>query len=171
MIVFIFAPILRASTLMVLIRPLVEESWPVTSFFARQLRQDLLRQLLAQLHPHLVEGVDVPDHPLGEDLVLVQRDQRTQHLRGQLGIQEGVGRPVAGEGLWPAPAARAARRCSLPSPAQRAPRPASCPSSAPRSAPGSWTAGSGGARPAGCGCCAAARKSHGISWVPWWISW
>src|SRR5581483_11716409 len=41
-----------------------------------QLRNDPLGQRLAQLDPPLVEGIDGPDGPLGEDAVLVQRHQR-----------------------------------------------------------------------------------------------
>src|SRR5699024_2033000 len=37
-----------------------------------------LRQLLAQLHAPLVEGVDAPHHALHEGDVLVQRDQLAQ---------------------------------------------------------------------------------------------
>ncbi len=40
-----------------------------------QRRRQRLRQLLAQLHAPLIEGVDAPDHALREHLVLVQRDQ------------------------------------------------------------------------------------------------
>ena len=36
-----------------------------------QLRQDGLGELLAELHPPLIEGVDVPQNSLHEDLVLV----------------------------------------------------------------------------------------------------
>src|SRR5215212_1312257 len=37
-----------------------------------QLGDDRLRQNLAQLHSPLVEGIDPPDRPLGEDAVLVE---------------------------------------------------------------------------------------------------
>src|SRR6266508_4393788 len=40
-----------------------------------QFRLDPRGQDLAQLHAPLVERIDVPDRPLGEHLVLVQRDQ------------------------------------------------------------------------------------------------
>ena len=36
-----------------------------------QLRQDLPRQLFAQLNPPLIKREDVPDHPLHKDLMLV----------------------------------------------------------------------------------------------------
>ena len=37
------------------------------------------REHLAELDPPLVERVDVPDHALGEDAVLVERDERAEH--------------------------------------------------------------------------------------------
>ena len=37
-----------------------------------QFRLDFFGQLLAELHAHLVVGVDVPDRALNEDLVLVK---------------------------------------------------------------------------------------------------
>ena len=40
-----------------------------------QFRQNGLGKLLAKLHAPLVEGVDVPDHALREDPVLVEGDQ------------------------------------------------------------------------------------------------
>lgn len=63
-----------------------------------ELRQDGVGQLLAQLHSHLVERVDVPYHPLHEDFVLVQGDEGSQGFRGHFLEQEGVGRFVAREG-------------------------------------------------------------------------
>src|SRR5882724_1235442 len=45
---------------------------------------DALRKRLAQLNAPLVEGIDVPDRPLGEDGVFVQSDQLAQGLRRQL---------------------------------------------------------------------------------------
>mgnify|MGYP006211454627 CR=1 FL=1 len=44
------------------------------SLVVAQLRQDLVGQLFAQLNAPLVEAVDIPQHALGEDLVLVQGD-------------------------------------------------------------------------------------------------
>ena len=38
-------------------------------------------QDLAEFHTPLVEGVDAPDGPLGEDGVLVERDQRSEEAR------------------------------------------------------------------------------------------
>ena len=68
-------------------------------FGSVQLRQDLVGQLLAQLHAPLIEAEDVPDDALHEDLVLVHGDQGTQGLGGQLFEQDGVGRAVAVEHL------------------------------------------------------------------------
>ena len=65
---------------------------------ALQLRDDRLGQGLAQLHPPLVEGVDPPDRPLGEDAVLVERHQLAEHPRGQPLGKDRVGRAVALEG-------------------------------------------------------------------------
>ena len=65
--------------------------------FAAQHRQNLLRgEHLAQLHAELVERVDVPDHALREDAVLVQRDQRAQD-RGREFVGEDR---VAGAIAW-----------------------------------------------------------------------
>src|SRR5581483_2109860 len=49
-----------------------------------QLRQDRLGELFAELDAPLIEGVDVPDHTLRENLVLVQRDQHAERPRRQL---------------------------------------------------------------------------------------
>src|SRR5439155_26609581 len=43
-----------------------------------KLRNDLLRQDLAQLDAPLIEGVDPPDRSLGEDRVFVQRYERAE---------------------------------------------------------------------------------------------
>src|SRR5215510_13570035 len=57
-----------------------------------QLARDPLREHLAELDPPLVEGVDVPDSPGGEDRMLVQRDELAERLREDRG-----GRMVAFE--------------------------------------------------------------------------
>lgn len=64
-----------------------------------QIALDGLGQRLAQLNAPLVERVDVPDDTLGEDLVLVHGDQRTQRERGHLLDEDRVGRAVSGEDL------------------------------------------------------------------------
>ena len=50
---------------------------------ALQLGDDPLGQHLAQLHAPLVERIDVPDRALGEDAVLVERDQLAERCRRQ----------------------------------------------------------------------------------------
>ncbi|MPM23084.1 hypothetical protein SDC9_69547 [bioreactor metagenome] len=60
-------------------------------------RGQVLGHRLAELDAPLVEGVDAPDDALGEGDVLVQRDQLTEHGRGQLGRHDRGGRLVARE--------------------------------------------------------------------------
>src|ERR1700722_3915017 len=62
---------------------------------AFELWNDALGQRLAELHAPLVEGIDVPDRALREDAVLVQGDQRSERVRGELLGQQHVGRAVA----------------------------------------------------------------------------
>ena len=62
---------------------------------AFQLRNDGLGQHLAQLHAPLIEGIDVPNRALGEDIVLVKCDQSTQRPRRQLVGQDRVGGTIA----------------------------------------------------------------------------
>src|SRR5262245_31839122 len=62
---------------------------------AGQLGDDSIGQHFAKLDAPLVERVDLPDHALGEDAVLVERDQLAERLRSQPFGQEGVGGPVA----------------------------------------------------------------------------
>ena len=50
---------------------------------ALQLGDNALREGLAEFHAPLVEGIDPPDGSLGEDAVLVERDQLTQRGRRQ----------------------------------------------------------------------------------------
>lgn len=45
-----------------------------SSLVVIQLRQDLLGNLLAVLHTPLIEGIDIPDHTLHKDFVLVDGD-------------------------------------------------------------------------------------------------
>src|SRR5258707_762598 len=47
------------------------------------LGNDVLSQYLAKFHAPLIEGVDMPDGPLSEDRVLIERDQLAQCLRGE----------------------------------------------------------------------------------------
>ena len=66
---------------------------------ARERLGHIRRQPLPQLDPPLVERIHIPDHALHEHLVLVERDQLAQRLRGELLGHDRVGRPVAGEHL------------------------------------------------------------------------
>src|SRR5258708_36999480 len=52
--------------------------------FVLNLRDDAVRQHLAQFDAPLVERIDVPDRPLGEDGVFVQSHQLAQGFRRQL---------------------------------------------------------------------------------------
>ena len=45
------------------------------------------------------EGVDAPDDTLREDLVLVERNERTERRRGEFGEDDAVTRAVALEHL------------------------------------------------------------------------
>ena len=47
---------------------------------AREASHDARCQDLPQLDTPLVEGIDLPDRPLREDTVLVQRDERAQRV-------------------------------------------------------------------------------------------
>ena len=62
-----------------------------------QFRDDSLGEHFAQLDAPLIEAVDVPDHALHEDRVLVERDQLAEHRRRQLLGENRVRRPIAGE--------------------------------------------------------------------------
>lgn len=64
-----------------------------------QLGENLLGKLLAQLNSPLVERVDIPNHSLNEDLVLIHRNQSSQGTRGQLLEHDRVGGLVATEHL------------------------------------------------------------------------
>ncbi len=96
-----------------------------------QLRQDLTRQLFAQLDTPLIEREDIPDDALNEDLMPIQRDELTQGERGDLFDQEGIRRPVAAE---PFIGKKSSRQPFPP----RA-LPSSCHSSKPVSGQRSWT--------------------------------
>jgi AsmA protein len=64
---------------------------------ALQFGHDLHRQHFAEFHAPLIERIDLPDRPLGEHVVLVERDQFAQHLRRQVLRQDHVGGVVAFE--------------------------------------------------------------------------
>ena len=63
--------------------------------FAFEFRDDALGQHLAQFDAPLVERVDVPDHALGEDGVLVERDELAERLRREPLGEDRVRRAVA----------------------------------------------------------------------------
>ena len=56
---------------------------------------NLLSQNLAELHAPLVEGVNLPDHALRIDDVLIEGDQLAERLRRELFEQKGVRRTIA----------------------------------------------------------------------------
>src|SRR5436309_1591256 len=58
-------------------------------------RKNLFGELLAELDAPLVEAVDVPDHALGEHLVLVERDQPAEMARVELVEIEQARGPVS----------------------------------------------------------------------------
>src|SRR5204863_5324392 len=62
---------------------------------ALQLGDDPLRERLPELHPPLIERVDLPYGALREDAVLVERDQRAEGCRRQALGEDGAGRPIA----------------------------------------------------------------------------
>src|SRR5688572_8613623 len=59
--------------------------------------QDVVRELFAELHPPLVEGIDAPQRPEHEGLVLVECDQLAEMVGIDLADEDAVARPVAGE--------------------------------------------------------------------------
>src|SRR5262249_16389683 len=65
--------------------------------FALEFRDDALSQYFAQLHAPLVEGVDVPDHALGEDAMLVKSDELAECFRREPFGDERIRRAVARE--------------------------------------------------------------------------
>src|SRR5262249_18386677 len=56
-----------------------------------ELRNDPLGERLAEFHPPLVEAIDLPDRALGEDAVLVERDQLAERRGRQAFQHQGVG--------------------------------------------------------------------------------
>src|SRR5262249_27920381 len=79
-------------------------------FWAFELWDNRLRQRFAQLNAPLVERVDVPDDTLGEDAMLVQRDELAQRLGCEPFGKNRVRWPVALEhAVWHQPVWRAFR--------------------------------------------------------------
>ena len=71
---------------------------------------DALGQNLAELNAPLVARINVPEHALGEDGMLVKRDQLAQYFRRKLVSQNCVRWPVAFEDpVWHQPVRRAFR--------------------------------------------------------------
>ena len=58
---------------------------------------DLACELLAELNAHLVKRIDMPDHTLNKDFVLVECNEAPQSFWCQLLIQKRIGRAVATE--------------------------------------------------------------------------
>ena len=129
---------------------------------ALQFGNNPLRQLLAKLHAPLVERVDLPDGALGKHAVLVQRHQLAQRFGREPLRQNHVRRPVAlKHPMRHQPVRRAFRLHLLGRFSERQRL---------------------GLRehirhqhvvvpPSGFSACEKAMKSHGIRFVPWWISW
>src|SRR5579859_774731 len=75
---------------------------------ALKLRDNPLGQHFTQLDAPLIERIDVPDGPLNEDLMFIERDQLAQRLWRQSLCQDSIGRVVALKGamryleVWPA---------------------------------------------------------------------
>ena len=63
------------------LRRTVMPEWRLLYTF--QLRDNAFRQYFAQLDAPLIKGINLPDRPLGEDAVLVERNQFAERLRGQ----------------------------------------------------------------------------------------
>src|ERR1700692_3599270 len=53
------------------------------------------RQLLAELDAPLVEGIDVPDRALGENLVLIERDEPPEHAWVEVAVEKRARRAAA----------------------------------------------------------------------------
>src|SRR5688572_11464043 len=71
--------------------------------------QDVVRELFAELHTPLVEGIDAPQHAEHEGLVLVERKQLAEMERVELAQQDAVAWPVSGEAAMRRQGARLAR--------------------------------------------------------------
>src|SRR5579883_1314476 len=93
-------------------RAIVGELWLLGAF---QFGDDAVGKHFAQFDAPLVEGVDIPDGALREDLVFVEGDELAQRLRGQTLSKDGIGWAVALEGtVWHGRPGR--RRLRLPPP-------------------------------------------------------
>src|SRR5438094_4296730 len=75
---------------------------------ALKLRNDALGEHFAQLDAPLIKRINVPDHALGEDTVLVKRDELAENFRRQPLGEDRVRRSVAFEDtVWHQPIRRA----------------------------------------------------------------
>ena len=64
---------------------------------AFELRKDPSCEHLAEFHAPLIEAVDVPHHPLGEDAVFVKGDERAEDRWGEAIVEDRARGNVAGE--------------------------------------------------------------------------
>ena len=71
----------------------------LSAAFGLEILLDSLREHLAELNAPLVETVDVPDHALGEDHMLIVGNQGTKSTGCDLLCEDSSGRSVAKEGL------------------------------------------------------------------------
>ena len=75
--------------------------------FALQFRNDALGQHLPQLNPPLVKRINLPNHALNEDAVLIKCNQCAKNFRRQFVRQNDVRGPVSLKRRGGAPASRA----------------------------------------------------------------
>jgi hypothetical protein len=71
------SPYLRAATM----SPAVDESKSAAKRFASATMGVSLLAVPCRAPPPLVEGINVPNNPLHENLVLVEGDQLAEHMR------------------------------------------------------------------------------------------
>src|SRR5689334_20201598 len=72
-----------------------------------QLGDDAFGEDFAELNTPLIEGADIPNDALGEDIVLIERDQLAEDIGRELLGHQRVGRPIAFKGfMWDQPVGR-----------------------------------------------------------------
>ena len=130
-----------------------------------QFRLDGFRQLLAQFHTPLIERVDIPDHALRENFMLIERDQRAERFGVQL-PETGTNSTVYSPRTFSPRSADQTANCCQRRRIRRAPVPAFYPSSALLFARRNSPAVPDDDCPAELSVRAGARKSQGISFVP-----
>ncbi len=75
---------------------------------AFQFGDDPLGERFAKLDTPLIEGIDIPDHALGEDVVFVEGDELSENGRRETLGEDRVGWPIAFENpMWNEPVGRA----------------------------------------------------------------